>query len=70
MRRSSTTGLKVEALQKVHTTVEMFLLTNVGVCQAGEELMDPKTASWRTSAANSRSELVMLPPGLVNMTSS
>ena len=32
--------------------------------------MELNTASWRTSAANSRSELVMAPLGLVNLTSS
>ena len=63
------TGLMVEALQKVYENVGVLLLPDVGVHQAGEALMDLKTASWRTSNTNSRSELVMVPPGLVKLTS-
>ena len=70
MRRLTTTGLMVAASWKVHTTVGVLSLPEVGVFQAGEALMELKTASWRTSAANSRSKLVMVPSGLVKMTSS
>ena len=67
--RLATTGLMVEASQNAQKTVWVLLLPEVGVRHAGEVLMDLKTATWRTSAANSRSELVMVPPGLVNLTS-
>ena len=70
LRRSATTGLMVEALQKVYTTVGVLSLPEVGFHQAVEALMELKKASWRTSAANSRSKSVMAPSGLVNMTSS
>ena len=60
----------VEASRKVNTTVGLLSLPEVGVRQAGEALMDLKTVSWRTSATNSRSELVMVPSGLVKLTRS
>ena len=63
------TGLMVEASRKFHTTDGVLLLSEVGVRHAEEALMELKTASWRTSAANSRSELAIVPPGLVELTS-
>ena len=48
----------------------VLLLPDVGVRQTGEATMDLKTASWRTSDKNSKSELVMVPPRLVNLTNS
>ena len=45
LRRLATTGLMVEALQKVHTTVGVLSLPGVGVCHAGEAPMDPETVS-------------------------
>ena len=54
-RRLEKIGLMVEASHKVHTTVGMLSLPDVGVRHAGEAIMEMKTASWRTSAANSRS---------------
>ena len=42
---SAITGLLVEALRKVHATVGVLLLPIDGICQSGEELIDPKTAS-------------------------
>ena len=59
----------VEALRKVHEDFGVLPLPNVGFCHARETLMELKNASWRTSVANSRSELVIVPPGLVNLTS-
>ena len=70
LRSSTTTGLMVEALRKVHTTVGVLSLPEVGVRQKGEAMMELKTASWRTIAAKSRSELVMAPSVLVKLTSS
>ena len=70
LRRLDTTGLVVEVSRKFHTTVGFLSLPKVGVRQAEEALVELKTASWRTSAANSRSELVMAPSGLVKPTSS
>ena len=70
LRRLDTTGSMVEASRKVHTTMGVFLLPELGVHQAGEALMELKTASWSTSAANSRSGLVMAPLGLVKLTRS
>ena len=69
LRSSAMTELMLEASWKVHATVGVLLIPDGGVSQAGEALMDLKTASWRTSATNSRSELVMVPPVLVNLTS-
>ena len=66
---SSTTGLMVEALRKVHEDFGVLPLPDVGFCHARETLMELKNASWRTSVANSRSKLVIVPPGLVNLTS-
>ena len=51
LRRLAITGMVVEALRKVHATVGVLLLPDVGVRQEGESLMYLKTASWRTSAA-------------------
>ena len=68
LRRSAKTELVVEASRKVHTTIGLLSLPEVGVCQAVEALMDLKMASWRNSAANSRFNLVMVPSGLVNLT--
>ena len=69
LRRSATKGLMVEASQKIHATVEVLFLRDVGVHHADEALMKLKTAPWRTRASNSRSELMMVPPRLVNLTS-
>ena len=69
LRRSATTELVVEASQKVHKTVGVLSLPVVGVLHVREALMDIKTASWRTSAVNYRSELVMVPPVLMKLTS-
>ena len=62
-----TTGLMVEALQKVHANLGALSLPKVGVCSAGEALLEMKTASWRTNATNSKSELVMVPSVLVKL---
>ena len=70
LRRSATTGLVVEASWNFHATVGVLSLPKVCVRQAGEALMELKMASWRTSTTNLRSELVMLPSGLVNINSS
>ena len=64
LRRLTTSGLMVEDSRKVYATVGVLLLPDIGVHQAGEALMDLKTDSWRTSATDSRSELLMVPPGL------
>ena len=69
MRGLATMGLMVESSRKVYATVRVLLLPDVGVRQEGEALMDLKTASWRTSTANYRSKLVMVPTRLVNLTS-
>ena len=68
-RRSDTAGLMVESSRKFHTTVGVLSLPDAGVHHAGEVLMELKTISWRTSIANYRSELVMVPPRLVKLTS-
>ena len=68
LRRLDTTGLAVEASQKVHTTVRVLLLPVVGFCHAREALTDLKNASWSNSSANSRPKLVMVPPRLVKPT--
>ena len=59
----------VEASWKVHVTVGLLSLTDAGVRHSREALMDLKNASWRTSATNYRSELVMVTPILVKLTS-
>ena len=69
LRRSATTGLMVEASRKVHVTIGLLFLPDVGVRYSGEALIELKTASWRTSTANSRSELVMVPSVFVKLTS-
>ena len=69
-RRSDTTGLMVAALRKFHTTVGVLSISEVVVRQAGEARMESITVSWRTSAPNSRSDLVIAPSGLVKLTSS
>ena len=69
LRRSSTTGLMAEASRKVHATIGVFLFTDVVVLHDEEALMELNTASWSTIAANYRSELVIVPPGLVKLTS-
>ena len=61
-------GLMVDASQNIHTNFGVLLLPDIGVHHSGEELTELKTASWSTSAANSRSKLVMVTPGLVNLT--
>ena len=53
---------------KVHATVGVLLLPDVGVRHSGEAFMELKTDLWRTSAANSRSKLAMVPPKLENLT--
>ena len=68
MRRSTTTELMVEALRKVQPTVGLLSLPDVGVIHDRKALVELKIASWRTSAANYRSKLVMVPPRLVNLT--
>ena len=65
----ATMRFMVEASRKVHATVGLLSLPEVGVHHAGKALMDLKTASWRTSTANYRSKLVMVPTRLVNLTS-
>jgi len=69
-RRSATTGLIVAASLKVQETVGVLSLPVVGARQAG--LLDRlgKRASWRTRAASSRSEFVILPWGLSKLTRS
>ena len=69
LRRSATTRFMLDFLRKVHATVRVLSIPDVGVCHAGEALTELKTASWRTSAANSRSNLVMVTPELVKLTS-
>ena len=59
----------VEALRKFHEDFDVLPLPDVGFCHTRETLMELKNDSWRTSVANSRSELVIVPPGLVNLTS-
>ena len=56
---SATTGLMVAASLKVHATVGILSLPVRGVRHAGGLHTVGKVTSWRTSAANSRSELVM-----------
>ena len=68
MRRLDTTGLMVDASRKVHANIGVLSFTKVDVYQAGEALTEMKTASWKTSAANLRSKLVMVPSGLVKLT--
>ena len=63
------TGLMVEASRKFHATFGVLFLPDVGVRHAGDALIELKASSWRTSAANSSSELVMVPPGLAKLTS-
>ena len=55
LRRSATTGFMVEASRKVHVSVGVLSLPDVGVRHAGEVPMELKTASWSTSITNSRS---------------
>ena len=69
MRRLYTTVLMVEELRKVRADFGVLQLPDVGVRHVRETLMELMTVSWRTSFANSRSELVMVPPGLVNLNS-
>ena len=57
------------AYQKFHANVGVLSLTGVDVCRALEAMVELKTASCRTSASNSRSELVIAPSGLVKLTS-
>ena len=61
--------LMVEELRKVRADFGVLQLPDVGVRHVRETLMELMTVSWRTSFANSRSELVMVPPGLVKLTS-
>ena len=69
-RRFATTGLMVAASLKVQATVGVLSLPVRGARHAVELQMVGKVASWRTSAANSRSELVMRPEGLAKLTRS
>lgn len=62
-RRFATTGLMVAASLKVHATVGVLSLPVRGARQVEELEMVGKVASWRTRAANSKSELVMCPEG-------
>ena len=45
LRRTAKTGLMVEALRKVHTTVGVLLISEVGFRHSGEALMELNTAS-------------------------
>ena len=45
LRRSATMGLMVEASRKVHTTVGVLSLPDVGVYHAKKVLMELRTAS-------------------------
>ena len=58
-------GLTVESSRKHQLTVNMLSLTAKGACQAGRKPKNGKQDSCRTSAASSKSELVMPPVGLV-----
>ena len=69
MMRLSTPRLMEEASQKVHAIVGVLLLLNVGISHAREALLELNTDSWRTRAANFRSKLEMVLPGLVKLTS-
>ena len=59
----------VEASRKVYVIVCVLSLLDAGVRHSGEALIDLKTDSRKTSATNSRSELVMVPSGFVKLTS-
>ena len=69
-RRSATTGLTVEASLKVHDTVGVLSLPEVGDRHAGWYKMEGKVASCSTRAASSRSELVIRPDGFLKLTRS
>ena len=62
--RLGTTGLIVAASLKVHATVGVLSLLVSGAHHAEDLHISGKVASWRTSTANSISELVILPFGL------
>ena len=67
-RRSATIRLTVEASRKHQLTVRALLLPVKGVCQSGNKKTSAKQDSCRTSAASSKSELVMPMVGLDQLT--
>ena len=69
LRSLSTTELMVEASRKIHEIVGVLSLLDVGIHHAGNSMMELKNASLRTSAASSGSKLVMVPSGLMKLTS-
>ena len=69
-RISVTIRLTVETSRKHQTTVGMLSLPLNCACQAGSKQTNMKQDSCRTSAASSKSELMMPPVGLVQLTRS
>ena len=69
-RRLVTMGLTVEVSLKVHNTVGVLSLPEVGDHQAGWLEMVGKVASYSTIVASSRSELVIRPDGFLKLTRS
>ena len=68
--RLATTGLMVAASLKVHVTMGVSSLPVRGARHAGDLHNVGNVATWRTSAATSRSELVIRPEGLAKLTRS
>ena len=66
--RLVTTGLIVAASLKIQATVDVLSLPVRGAYHAEDLYTLGKVASCRTSAANSRSELVIRPVGLSKLT--
>ena len=66
--RSATIGFTVDDSAKAYDIVGVLSLPEVGTRQVGAEQTEVKAASWRTSATNSKSELVMVPEGLLKLT--
>ena len=65
--RLTTIGLITAASFKVQATVRVLLLPVKGARQVEDVHTSGKVASCRTKASNSRSELVMLPSGLIKL---
>ena len=69
-RRSTTIGLTVEASWKNQPTVGVLSLPVKGTCQLGRDQTIGKQYSFRNSAASSKSEFVIPPAGLSQVTRS
>ena len=69
-RRSATPGLMVDAALKVQVTVKVLSLPKDGASQAGSVQIRGDVASCMIMAASSRSEFVIDPFGLSQLTRS